>query len=559
LLDPVDSQPQDIPAFERFRDFPDCLRDVGAALLQKERVEDAIGCFELYRKITAENGDEVDSEMLVDQGRCYLALGDNVSAEECLIAAIEADDENIAARFELAKIYEGEQAKEGREEAFLLVTEALNLEAQHVEGGTGGAGAGAGAAPKRPIRRLGPYMPGELRRKQMLLKQPVRRRKYRPRLLGDSEERRKFELERTEALGETFRMCQEMRGRLGAGGDADALDSWMGGARELIDDFRSSKEFYPWDMYVRSQGFVAAFPGQEHTHANANLMEMATRLQQSKALPTPFFPLQHSCGRPGKSRANHPGRADLAPGEGQDLDATPVLIRHEHRGIPFNEWLDIFLEYALNLALAHQAQEAYEVLTAAKDSVVFKNKENAFLIHVAHASTSRPPPSFRRPPRLWFFSHGLLTTYRNLACAVISGDEEQCISAARFFMREYMHCTDSYRIMAALCRVCQAPASWYSSGPVQKFILRQIRMLDKATTASNGGGGTGNSELDVCLLTIYGHIMFTTASYTYALSKSPSPITYWFISRPRHCPKRLTQVTKKATLCAPPQSTQATR
>lgn len=96
-------------------------------------------------------------------------------------------------------------------------------------------------------------------------------------------------------------------------------------------------------------------------------------------------------------------------------------------------------------------------------------------------------------------------------------------------MREYTHCTDSYRIFAALCRVCQAPVSWYSSGPAQKFILRQIRQMDRATTASGPDGdgdgtgtGTGNTDLDVCLLTIYGHIMFTTTSYTYALSKCPS-------------------------------------
>lgn len=68
----------------------------------------------------------------------------------------------------------------------------------------------------------------------------------------------------------------------------------------------------------------------------------------------------------------------------------PVIIRHEHRGIPFNEWLDLFLEYAINLALTQQAQESYEICTSAKDSVVFKSKENAFLIHLTHASAYFP-------------------------------------------------------------------------------------------------------------------------------------------------------------------------
>lgn len=125
----------------------------------------------------------------------------------------------------------------------------------------------------------------------------------------------------------------------------------------------------------------------------------------------------------------------------------------------------------------------------------------------------------------------ILTPSLIAACAIIAGDEEQCVWVARFFMREYLQCTDAYRIFAALCRICQAPVSWYSSGPAQKFILRQIRHMDKATTATStsrsagsggDGGGDGGADLDVCLLTIYGHIMFTTTSYTYALSESLS-------------------------------------
>lgn len=81
---------------------------------------------------------------------------------------------------------------------------------------------------------------------------------------------------------------------------------------------------------------------------------------------------------------------DLAPGEGQESNSLPVVVRHEHRGIPFDQWLDLFLEYALHLAFARQSQESYEVLTAARDSVVFKNKDNAFLIYITHAGMPSP-------------------------------------------------------------------------------------------------------------------------------------------------------------------------
>ncbi len=127
-----------------------------------------------------------------------------------------------------------------------------------------------------------------------------------------------------------------------------------------------------------------------------------------------------------------------------------------------------------------------------------------------------------------------------------AGDEEACVAIARYFMRDYAPGADSYRLFAAMSRVCQSPVSWYCSGPAQKFILRQIKLLDSIALgevepgdpdqpSSHGGGApvtsanTGTSEaqrraktgeigVDVCLLTIYGHILFSTTSYTYALS-----------------------------------------
>ena len=126
-----------------------------------------------------------------------------------------------------------------------------------------------------------------------------------------------------------------------------------------------------------------------------------------------------------------------------------------------------------------------------------------------------------------------------------AGDEEACVAISRYFMRDYAPGADSYRLFAAISRVCQSPVSWYSSGPAQKFILRQIKVLDAialgeksvadavpsswngappVTSAGTGtsdaqaAAGTGEIGIDVCLLTIYGHILFSTTSYTYALS-----------------------------------------
>jgi general transcription factor 3C polypeptide 3 (transcription factor C subunit 4) len=120
-------------------------------------------------------------------------------------------------------------------------------------------------------------------------------------------------------------------------------------------------------------------------------------------------------------------------------------------------------------------------------------------------------------------------------CAILSTDEETCSSVARFFMKDYQFTTDSYRMFAAVTRMCQSPISWYTSGPNQKYILRQIKAMDYALvdetrrgklsgekgsySAQDDNGHTlTNDDMDIALLMLYGHILYTGTSYSYALS-----------------------------------------
>jgi general transcription factor 3C polypeptide 3 (transcription factor C subunit 4) len=121
-------------------------------------------------------------------------------------------------------------------------------------------------------------------------------------------------------------------------------------------------------------------------------------------------------------------------------------------------------------------------------------------------------------------------------CAVVASDEETCVTVARYFMKEYQFTTDSYRLFAAISRVCQSPVSWYSSGPSQKFILRQIKAMDfglvdkeqqelhytdrgSYSTKDQSGNPLVNDDMDIELLMLYGHILYTGTSYNYALSE----------------------------------------
>jgi len=84
-------------------------------------------------------------------------------------------------------------------------------------------------------------------------------------------------------------------------------------------------------------------------------------------------------------------------------------------------------------------------------------------------------------------------------------------------MRDHVTWSDPYRMFGLLCKLCQTPISWYSSGPAQKFILRQIKAMDNSAMVA--ATSHDNYDLDVTLLVLYGHILFTSTSYAYALRK----------------------------------------
>ncbi|KAK3504725.1 hypothetical protein B0T13DRAFT_14442 [Neurospora crassa] len=520
-------------AVEDFYDFPDCLKDIGNALLDNESPAKALQYFSLYEKIADQAGDiSMDADILVSLGRCHMALGDKSAAEERFIAAIEDDEDNIEARVCLANMYEHVSDREGREEAFLLVRDAMNLEANQYTLDQEG-----NLVPKRKRRRAtGPRKPRKPRDPNRP-RDPNNPKKYVPRRLINAEKRKQVDLERTKVATKNYEIVQELQERAFHSDDSEAIQNWTRAARDLVEDFRSFKEFYPWDKYVKYLGLGGTGGGGAAVPSrNLKLAAMAERLRQ------------------GLNPENSDGTDNIPAASKARLLKFPSA----HRGIPFSAWLDIFLSLAFALVRQNQHREAYVVCHAARDSVVWTATDSTYLIHVAWAS-----------------------------CAVYAGDEETCVAIARYFMRDYLPGTDSYRMFAAMCRTCQTPVSWYTSGPAQKFILRQIKTMDALVMRQNGqdefpppassaqrspsksqqqqspiksrsrGGdlvaaslttasqqsesnnnnnnnnddvvtlnnpqqhpppAAGDITLDVALLTIYGHILFTTTSYSYALS-----------------------------------------
>lgn len=96
-------------------------------------------------------------------------------------------------------------------------------------------------------------------------------------------------------------------------------------------------------------------------------------------------------------------------------------------------------------------------------------------------------------------------------------------------MRDHALSSDSFRLFSLLCRLCQSSISWYSSGPAQKFVLRQIKAMDAAVMAGR------EAKLDVGPLMLYGHILFTSTSYVYAIRMLALLLPIYLFPHPPYC------------------------
>ncbi|KAH8815777.1 hypothetical protein F5884DRAFT_852241 [Xylogone sp. PMI_703] len=440
---------------DKVQDYPDLFREAADQLLASRLHKEALTFYEPLKSIAGQS----DALLQVQLGICYLRMSMKQQAEECFQTAIQIDENNIEARIQLAKLYE--ELNE-QKQAFIYVNEVMSLRraqglaSSENDPGTEGAQTDA---------------------QYLMTDERPRKSQYKPRRLANPVDRLKDEAARAEQLHTQYLIMQSERGRM-RDGNEEAMQAWMDAAGDLVDDFRSCKTFYPWDKYVHFLGYSRDSKLQAQTPLDSDISAMADRLSQNLGASSQ---------------------------EGSKLSQTEIPA--DYRGIAFSVWLDIFLEYAICLARVGKGRDSYEICEAAKDAIVFyHSREDMFLIHVCWCT-----------------------------CALLTNDEETCVSVARFFMKDYQFTTDSYRMFGAITRICQSPISWYNSGPTQKYILRQIKAMDFALVddaqrekyfAEKGsysaqdekGQVIVNDDMDIALLMLYGHILYSGTSYAYALN-----------------------------------------
>lgn len=508
-------------------EYPDLFLEAANALYAAKEHEQALRYFEALRSIEA----SLDVDFWLAMATCYYITGDKAHAIECYEAAKEVDSECGEARTQLAKLYtdleEKEKAMENAREAVRIAEQATpQTEKRRYERKEQRlARKAAETALKQAYRLRGPLAQGpaidriesrlksqetqeETKASKARMPRPKKQKlppKPRPPPKPRAPPRTKpmtpaeKEAHRTEGVTRLYSNLLENVDGMREGDDLSTQE-WTECAQALIMDFRSNRKFYPTDR-VPFLGF-----------------ENRSKFQTQ----------------------NQPD--DLTRGFSQiDIAGIPTVYRE----IPFRVWLDIFLEYALVLAKNGEQDRCYKTITAAIDCSVWYHDPNAQLL--------------------------IYTTY--LTCCIALRDEATMYTTViRWFLRTYEFCTDAFRLFAAINLIFpymtdrngkegQLANLAFRSSPMQKFMFRQImnldvnlpddyepegfgpvpdfmrRQRDKAprdekTLASNNPSPMKNrsartteapagmhpKEMDVVLLTLYGHILYANGSFRSALS-----------------------------------------
>ncbi|KAF3480705.1 uncharacterized protein GIQ15_06052 [Arthroderma uncinatum] len=485
-------EPEDNSLGAKLFDYGDLFREAADAIKDAQLYEDALRFYIPLQHVQH----FANTSLFLAMAECYDACGNEEEAERCYLTVAEYDKTNIEARTKLARFYE----KIGMtEQALKYVTEAADI--------------GREEAMSRRKPRFGPNI-GQLASYFRTAEQGVHgtgnlsahdnslfpiTENYASAEAGAPigfiassatnlpRERRGAERASLQPDGENARYLYtkllELQPYMREGQKA-ATEDWLDIAYALIWDFRSNRVFFPLQKNMTFLGY------SREAQRKAGRLKSTTLLDELQEISDR---IQANMGTP-------------------DVDINS--IPNDYHGIPFDAWLDIFLEFALVLSGQGQGGEAYDALGAAADaSIWYHSKPSTCQIHVC-----------------WF------------ACALRLKDEEGLSNIARWFMKEYQFVTDVYRLFVILSRVCGNPQrSLFHSSPSMKFMLRQVKAIDYSlppdptspfkrpresifqeraslTTKDAEGELVPAEEMDVALLVLYGHILYAGNSFTNALN-----------------------------------------
>jgi general transcription factor 3C polypeptide 3 (transcription factor C subunit 4) len=255
-------------------DYPDLFREAADTLSEEGLYHEALRFYEPLQQVK----DYTDTSFFAAMAKCYRAVGLVTEAEDCYQTIIEHDEENVDARVQLAKMFEELGMPE---QAFTYATEVMLLGRQHMD----------------PSKKVRIATGAAVTEADSTTPTMLSHRTSRPgarKLKTNLSITDKVDLERTR--NDTIRILHlhflELREAMLAGNNDSTLQ-WLDAARGLILDFKSNKIFFPWDKYIKFQGYskeARNITFKPRTSEAIDEMEaMADRLQNFLGMDNSMF------------------------------------------------------------------------------------------------------------------------------------------------------------------------------------------------------------------------------------------------------------------------------
>ncbi|KAJ6261002.1 hypothetical protein Dda_3667 [Drechslerella dactyloides] len=451
----------------------DLLLAAGDTCAEANKHEEAV---DLWIPLT-----EIDFFQTVDLwlrlGKSYKVLRNWDNARRCLECVVECKADDLESRLLLIEIYE---VLDMNERALEVVNEVIDIRARNREqrrakGDSEATHEGTSAGTSLFVTTKDG-------------KKKPKSRKYNP----TASERYQAEKQRTELCLQNYQKLELLRPKVEQQ-DTDAILQWLDTAGEMFDDFRSSRALYPSERRFEYAGFL----GYTTARRSGKRINLESQMNLMKR----------------RLESNLEYQMDL---EDKQVDDQPQPDITQYRGLGFDIWLNIILNYAILLTLHEEGGEviAYDVCKAARDANIFYHDK-------------KDPDRTKRPRFLICLIH--------LACAIFAQDSDQTSEVLRYFTSTLLFYDDSYHLYSTAASFVRGTLKTYPGTTLfsvqnnQKYLMRQLKALDKHVLGKNVCGVSAQllrddddnelvpETMSINALVLYAQIMLDGRSYTSSL------------------------------------------
>ncbi|KAK7207019.1 hypothetical protein BZA70DRAFT_252600 [Myxozyma melibiosi] len=463
--------------------FADLFLDVADALAEAEKYEQALA---LYAPL-GEIDEYAAPQLIMSMGKCLHGLEDFDQAEAAYRTVIEGDSANLDARIALAEVYE---ATGKRREALELVNEVMRIRKESErERSSVQVSDHTQQQQQQPTRDNNDGEDGSTEQKRDVVPsfipnteggragRPGRRPKPNSKPKSTRSEKMAAEESAAVVVQSKVKRLRQYRDGL-ATGNPVAIAEWLQAASELVDMFTNVKAFFSGDKHKVFKGFFVTTKKRAGKQTITDKLKgMVSRLQES---------LQDE--------------RVIDEEEDEDED-DKVEQATEFRDLPFDEWFDIFMQYALMLTWHEEVEDAYAVLRRAKEANVFlQDKRKMRVLNLVHLSCSLHVGDYRT-----------------------AGDTIRTMIASQ----EKLFDPNMYRLFLCCAPGGRDALEAFNSTGFQKYMLRQVKGLDSVLQGKviSGSINVTHGQVSECsedrqgpiLFNLYGQLLASSRSYVPSL------------------------------------------